>query len=611
MNYSVVKLLCLSLVFLLGGNTLTHAQTSKCAELFRAMEYEKAALCLEKHPPQNADGWRMLGEAYRLGGNASKAFRMYDKVLKQYSDEANKNDLLKAMLYARMARQYGKSVEYAELYIKNYGHHRLVNDIIEMDTLIEVMSDRKTGNFSAIPTTLADEHIDIAPAFISDGELAFASSRRKAQPKKVENTSNGLAFLDVYKATINGKKLENVTRLDDRFQTDYHDGPICFAKEGSMVALSRTLENGYNEEGQMPLGIFIGHRSDYGEWENWEAFPFNDAAYSCTHPYLTPDGKRLYFSSNMPGGSGGSDLYFSDYSNEGWSKPENMGSRINTSFDEVFPVMTTRGDLLLFASDGHFGLGGLDILIAKKSRLGIYDIIDNPGAPVNSALDDYGLVLSPMLEFGYFTTNRQAKTKREDIYYTKVEVPFEFSKIISGIVSDTAGIGIPNADVQLVDSFLNILKTTKTDENGRYGFEVSENGRYLVEANAAGYNEGNNVVVMHQRKLNYSVNVSLPEFEGLSFFGRVMDNDLRRFMDDVKITLNNLDNNEMYSTFSNDDGSFRFALENYDIGQLYNVQIVIEKAGYQKRTFEFSVTFTESGPFVLNKALNLSLSKIE
>ena len=150
------------------------------------------------------------------------------------------------------------------------------------------------------------------------------------------------------------------------------------------------------------------------------------------------------------------------------------------------------------------------------------------------------------------------RTKREDIYYTKVEVPFEFSKIISGIVSDTAGIGIPNADVQLVDSFLNILKTTKTDENGRYGFEVSENGRYLVEANAAGYNEGNNVVVMHQRKLNYSVNVNLPEFEGLSFFGRIMDNDLRRFMDDVKITLTNLDNNEMYSTFSNDDGSFRF-----------------------------------------------------
>ena len=121
---------------------------------------------------------------YRLRRNASKAFRMYDKVLKQYSDEANKNDLLKAMLYARMARQYGKSVEYAELYIKNYGHHRLVNDIIEMDTLLEVMSDRKTGNFSAIPTTLADEHIDIAPAFTSDGELAFASVDVKHSPKR-------------------------------------------------------------------------------------------------------------------------------------------------------------------------------------------------------------------------------------------------------------------------------------------------------------------------------------------------------------------------------------------------------------------------------------------
>ena len=271
--------------------------------------------------------------------------------------------------------------------------------------------------------------------------------------------------------------------------------------------------------------------------------------------------------------------------------------------------MTQRGDMLLFASDGHFGLGGLDVLIARKSSLGIYDIIDNPGAPVNSPLDDYGLVLDPMLEYGYFTTNRQASKNREDIYYVKVEVPFEFSKIISGIVRDTAGNGIPNSDVQLVDSFLNVLMTTKTDEEGRYGFELQENGRYLVEARAAGYNEGNNVIVMNPRQLNYTMNLMLPEFEGLSFFGRMMDGEVRRFMEDVKVTMTNLDNNDMQSTFSKKDGSFRFALDQYTLGQLYNIRIVVEKTGYQKKTFEFSVTFTENGPFVLNKALNLSMTK--
>ena len=609
MNYSVVKIFCLSLVFLFLGNFNIHAQDSKCAEFFRAMEYEKAVLCLEKNQPTSAEGWRMLGEAYRLSGKASKAFRMYDRILKNYDEEVTQTDLLKAMVYSRMARQYGKSIEYAQQLLDQYGNNRLANDIIELDSLMDELSDRKTGIFSASPTSITDDQIDIGPMFMSEGELVFASSRRKAQPKRVENTSTGLGFLDVFKATIDGKNLENIIRLDESFQTDYHDGPVSFAKEGSLAAISRTLENGYNAQGQMPLGIFIGSKSEYGKWDSWEAFPHNDLTYSCTHPFLTANGKRLYFSSNMPGGSGGSDIYYSDYTAEGWSKPENMGSRINTSFDEVFPVMTQRGDMLLFASDGHFGLGGLDVMIARKSSLGIYDIIDNPGAPVNSPLDDYGLVLDPMLEYGYFTTNRQASKNREDIYYAKVEVPFEFSKIISGIVRDTAGNGIPNSDVQLVDSFLNVLMITKTDEEGRYGFELQENGRYLVEASSAGYNEGNNVIVMNPRQLNYTMNLTLPEFEGLSFFGRMMDGEARRFMEDVKVTLTNLDNNDMQSTFSTKDGSFRFALDQYSLGQLYNIRLVVEKTGYQKKTFEFSVTFTQNGPFVLNKALNLNMTK--
>ena len=262
MNYSVVKIFCLSLVFLFLGNTNLHAQDSKCAEFFRAMEYEKAVLCLEKNQPTSAEGWRMLGEAYRLSGKASKAFRMYDRILKNYDDEATQTDLLKAMVYSRMARQYGKSVEYAQQLLDQYGNNRLASDIIELDSLMDELSDRKTGIFSASPTSISDDQIDIGPMFMSGGELVFASSRRKAQPKRVENTSTGLGFLDVFKATIDGKNLENITRLDESFQTDYHDGPVSFAKEGSMAAISRTLENGYNAQGQMPLGIFIGNKSE-------------------------------------------------------------------------------------------------------------------------------------------------------------------------------------------------------------------------------------------------------------------------------------------------------------------------------------------------------------
>ena len=185
----------------------------------------------KKNKPTSADGWRMLGEAYRLSGKASKAFRMYDRVLRILRREATHMTYSKQW-FIRMARQYGKSVEYAQQLLDKYGNNRLASDIIELDSLMDELSDRKTGIFSATPTNLVDDQIDIGPMFMSEGELVFASSRRKAQPKRVENTSTGLGFLDVYKATIDGKNLNNIVRMDESFQTDYHDGPVSFAKRG-------------------------------------------------------------------------------------------------------------------------------------------------------------------------------------------------------------------------------------------------------------------------------------------------------------------------------------------------------------------------------------------
>ena len=131
MNYSVVKIFCLSLVFLFLGNTNLHAQDSKCAEFFRAMEYEKAVLCLEKNQPTSAEGWRMLGEAYRLSGKASKAFRMYDRVLKNYDDEATQSDLVKAMVYVFNNRSAYHSSTIRRVCFDKFSTESIVRILIE------------------------------------------------------------------------------------------------------------------------------------------------------------------------------------------------------------------------------------------------------------------------------------------------------------------------------------------------------------------------------------------------------------------------------------------------------------------------------------------------
>ena len=162
-------------------------------------------------------------------------------------------------------------------------------------------------------------------------------------------------------------------------------------------------------------------RQVYGAlWGKSFPLPFNQAAHSFAHPALSPDGKRLFFSSDRPGSLGGKDLYVVYRQGDAWSEPENLGPTINTAGDELYPFMDSEG-WLYFATDSRPGLGKQDIFRSRELAGGRWSPVENPGSPINSAYDDFGLIMDNKAGSGYLVSNRPGGVGKDDIYYFSLQ----------------------------------------------------------------------------------------------------------------------------------------------------------------------------------------------
>ncbi|MBS9774920.1 MAG: OmpA family protein [Tenacibaculum sp.] len=236
-------------------------------------------------------------------------------------------------------------------------------------------------------------------------------------------------------------------------------------------------------------------------WHSIEELPFNSDEYSVGHPALSSDEKTLYFTSDMPGGYGKTDIYkvaiYSDdkygVSNNKYGVPENLGSVINTEGREMFPYMS-KNNILYFSSDGHSGLGGLDIFESKLNELGDFKEIISLKRPFNSKLDDFGFCIDSKDEFGFFSSNRSGGKGDDDIYsFVLNRKKQDCLQTVSGFVTDSnTGKILPNSTVKLIDLEGRILQVVKSDLRGSYRFEVSCDTNYKVLASYPDYRSNYN-----------------------------------------------------------------------------------------------------------------------
>ena len=266
---------------------------------------------------------------------------------------------------------------------------------------------------------------EFAPVLHSQG-LVFVSSRKNSHfntnfNKQGELTSD--LFYVVYK---DGKYLKE-TQLDQVLSSELSEGPACFSSNGSVIYYTGNIEN---EKGELVLGIFTAEKYDLSWRKQKISFRHNSlkAKYNVCHPHLTGNDSILYFSSDMPGGYGGFDIYYSKLSTEGvWADPVNLGSKVNTSGNEAYPFISNSYELY-FASDGYPDNKDVDIMRALPDESGLYGGTKRLEEPINSDSRDFGYVIERNGQMAYFSSDRK-RSSNLDIYSVQLE-PFTFDNCV-------------------------------------------------------------------------------------------------------------------------------------------------------------------------------------
>lgn len=306
--------------------------------------------------------------------------------------------------------------------------------------------------------------------------LYFTTTREKVTGS-TKSEITGIKKGDIWMATKNEKGAwNNPIAVEGELNTEHDEGVISFSPDGSTMYLSRARRE---PNANTSVEIFTSQRSD-AQWSAPVKFEIlNDTVSLQAHPAVSPDGKWLYFTSDMPGGYGGLDIWRINL-NERQGSLENLGEWINTPGDESFPYI--RNDsLLYFSSNGHPGFGGLDIFKARLQPSGGWSV-ENMGKPVNSNADDFGITFG-MGESGFFSSNRGDAKGYDNIY--SFELP-DLKIMISGWVIDRDEEPVPGAVIKIVgDDGSNQKQLAKDD--GSFSFPLSRGVNYVMLAGAKGY----------------------------------------------------------------------------------------------------------------------------
>lgn len=322
-----------------------------------------------------------------------------------------------------------------------------------------------------------------------EGKIYFSSSRDEGVAIKRLYGWNEQPFLDIYVTDKETKRQIDVhtSKLKGDVNSIYHDGPIAITNDGLKMYFSRNNANELGKEkDKKGISNVKIYRATYRDsiWTDIEDLSINNKEYSTQHPALSPDNKKLYFSSDMPGGYGKSDIYVVDINADGsLGTPKNLGNIVNTKDTEGTPFINSEGTLF-FASDGHMGIGLLDIYGTIANENGTIEGVINLGVPINSNKDDFSFTMNPDGLTGYFSSNRTGGRGDDDIYgYYRVPL-----LTVKGSVTDAINTKpIPNADISLYDDKDNKIANMVTDENGNYEINIDRNKDYKIVASQDKY----------------------------------------------------------------------------------------------------------------------------
>jgi len=325
---------------------------------------------------------------------------------------------------------------------------------------------------------------DFAP-FLWQDMLFITSSRTETRTRRRNTYAlTQMPFLNIHAFTLDGQPV-NPDFLPDGMNTPLHDGPLAIAADTSLVVVTRNYDKP-NQDGVHTL--YLSYYTREGrQWSEEKSFPVNDPAYFVQHPYFDNTTNTLYFSSNMPGGFGGFDLYKSVWNGRQWSNPANLGQEVNSPYDEVFPSLSPGGELI-YATNHIETTGGLDLVIFKQGQRYLFP------RPFNTPHDDFAITFLDE-QSGYFSTNRDYEAFGDNIYHFHIIPPPEYPFIVRVLDKESKD-PIPEVSVAyeaMLPALKDIRQTSAAGETTIHhgpeepfsvGFRVTHEDYYPLEITA-------------------------------------------------------------------------------------------------------------------------------
>ena len=472
----------ISFVIATGMISAQNKNTKAADKLFERFEYVDAANEYLKIVDEN-DGdiyiESQLAESYYNVFNTKEAVKWYAKIVDQ------KKDAETYFKYAQMLKADGNYAEADKQMNKFAALAPKDHRAIEFKNNPNYLNDLKNQSklFDINPSDISSDKSDFGAVMSNDNFIYFSSARNDSRKTYGWNEE---PYLDIYKAVYNENGTLSEPTLVSEINTKWHDGPVAISKDGNTMYFgSESFNEGdfeKNKEKKLKFGKIYLYKAvkDGDKWTNAKPLPFNSETYSVRNPAISKDGKTLYFSSDMPGGLGGEDIWKVTVDGDSYGTPENLGAKVNTEGDESFPFMTDK-DEFYFTSNAREGFGGFDIYkinLAKDAEP------TNVGQPVNTEKDDFSFTYNVDKKVAFFSSNRAGV---DNIY---IATPVCGVNGLVVVKDAKTGMPIEGAAIAVVDDKNAVVAngTSKSSGESKFGLNCEKN--YSFQVSKQGYENG-------------------------------------------------------------------------------------------------------------------------
>ncbi|MDM1457264.1 OmpA family protein [Myroides odoratimimus] len=495
--YKTGFIMCLSLFSL--TNFAQNSYVKKANKQIQKMAYAEAITTYEKaiaKGKQADDILFNLAKAYYENGMYLQANHWYKKLFENVSQASDIKDIEAYYRYIQTIRTTGDyflANSKMELFAEKAPRDSRVKKYLSNPNYLEQVNTNRDGYRVKQLNSVNTPGSEYGSALYK-GEIVYASSAKKGKQKGIHSWTND-PYTKLYSASVRidgyiGKAKPFARKLEG----NYNEANAIFSADSRTMYFSsnnRADKNVRYSDKALLVNLYRAYSFGPGKWGDVEKLSINVEHANTASPALSPDQDWIYFSSDRPGGYGQSDLYRAKVFRDGSiGTPENLGDKINTEARESFPFVSS-DNVLYFASDGHPGLGGLDLYGVQIYQDGSFGEVVNLGNSINSPYDDFAMYLDPEAKFGFITSNRPNGSGKDDLYYVRMKLGTELniSQDITGkIIDQKTKQPILDAFVFLYDSKHRMIEQIEVDKRGEYVFkDVKINRDYYVSVKATGY----------------------------------------------------------------------------------------------------------------------------